>query len=236
MWDPDKSSIEEISRPFRTGANTTAADAVQTAIKMVVLERLKALFPSTMNQQTEVMAPMIAEEVFTWACPEAGDFEIQCTPDSPARSGYRKLPILHTPTTDAERLETYKTATDVQGHKGNRKFFKRVGAISKATLWQALSLTGNSPDPFLSDTKGRSSGPGGGATTLVSADAVESAERAFTMGVKRLVIAALENQLFQERLREARARSDFPGPDALTVAMDMGDFMTGISTEMIKLL
>ena len=148
VWDPDKSSIEEIARPFRTGSNATAANAVQTAIKMVVLERLKALFPSTMNQQTEVMAPMIAEEVFTWACPEAGDFEIQCTPDSPARSGYRKLPILHTPTTDAERLETYKTATDVQGHKGNRKFFKRVGAISKATLWHALSLTGNSPDPL----------------------------------------------------------------------------------------
>ena len=236
VWDSDKSSIEEIARPFRTGSNATAANAVQTAIKMVVLERLKALFPSTMNQQTEVMAPMIAEEVFTWACPEAGDFETQCTPDSPARSGYRKLPILHTPTTAAARLETYKTATDVQGHKGNRKFFKRVGAISKATLWQALSLTGNSPDPFLSDTKGRSSGPGGGATTLVSADAVESAERAFTMGVKRLVIAALENQLFQERLRDAKARLDFPGPDALTVAMDMGDFMSGISTEMIKVL
>ena len=69
-----------------------------------------------------------------------------------------------------------------------------------------------------------------------SADAVEAAERAFTIGVKRLVIAALENQLFQERLRLARARTDFPGPDALTVAMDMEDFMTGISTEMIKLL
>ena len=71
-----------------------------------------------------------------------------------------------------------------------------MGALSKATLWQALSHTGNSPDPFLSDTKGRSAVTGGGAAVLVSADAVEAAERAFTMGVKRLVIAALENQLF----------------------------------------
>ena len=112
-WNPDDSTIESMSRPFRNGEDTTSEKAVEHAIEMVVLERLKALFPSTMNQQTEVMAPMIAEEVFTWACPEAGDFETQCTPDSPARSGYRKLPILHTPTTDAERLETYKTATDV---------------------------------------------------------------------------------------------------------------------------
>ena len=71
---------------------------------------------------------------------------------------------------------------------------------------------------------------------MISADAVEAAEREFKVGVKRLVISALENPLFQERLRLARARTDFPGPDALTVAMDMEDFMTGIATEMIKLL
>ena len=145
-----------MSRPFRDGEDTTAEKAVEKAIEMVVLERLKALFPSTMNQQTDVMALMVADEVFTWACPGAGDFETQCTPDSPARSGYRKLPVLHTPTSDP-----YQTAEDVQRHKGNRKFFKRVGALSKATLWQALSHTGNSPDPFTSDTKGRSSAIGG---------------------------------------------------------------------------
>ena len=104
-WDPDSSTIEVVSRPFRNGEDTTAEKAVETAIEMVVMERLKALFPSTMNQQTGVMALMIANEVFTWACPGAGDYETQCTPDSPARSGYRKLPVLHTPTSF-----TYKTA------------------------------------------------------------------------------------------------------------------------------
>ena len=83
-----------------------------------------------------------------------------------------------------------------------RQIRRRVGLknISKATLWQALSQTGNSPDPFTSDTKGRSSTVGGGAATLISADAVEAAERAFTVGVKRPVIAALENLLFHEQL------------------------------------
>ena len=63
-WDPDSSTIEVVSRPFRNGEDTTAEKAIETAIEMVVLERLKALFPSTMNQQTGVMALMIANEVF----------------------------------------------------------------------------------------------------------------------------------------------------------------------------
>ena len=130
----------------------------------------------------------------------------------------------------------YKTANDVQRHRKNRSFFKRVGALSKATLWQALAATENSPEPYSTDTKSRAPTVGGGASTLISADAVEAAEREFKVGVKRLVIAPLENPLFQERLRLARARKDFPGLDALTVATDMEDFMTGIATEMIKLL
>ena len=152
--------------PRRRGLHSR--DAVEKAIESVVLERLKALFPSTMKQLTTVGALMVANEVFTWACPGAGDYEIQCTPDSKARSGHRKLPALHSP-----KSSTYKTAGDVQRHKKNRKFFKRVGAISKATLWQALSETGNSPEPFTTDNKGRASTVGGGASTLISVDAVE---------------------------------------------------------------
>ena len=101
-----------------------------------------------MKQQTSVGALMVANEVFSWACPGAGDYKTQCTPDSQVRSGYRKLPALYSPTA------RYKTAGDVQSHRKNRKFFKRVGTLSKATLWQALAATENIPEPYTTDTKG----------------------------------------------------------------------------------
>ena len=105
VYDPDSSTVDAMSRPFRDGDDRTAEEAVEKAIETVVLERLKALFPSTMKQQTSVMALMIANEVFTWACTGAGDCETQCTPDSTARSGYRKLPVLH-----SSKSSTCKTA------------------------------------------------------------------------------------------------------------------------------
>ena len=122
------------------------------------------------------------------------------------RLAAQTLPVLHSP-----KSSKYQTAGDVQRHRKNRKFFKRVSALSKATLWQALSETDNSPEPFTTDSKGRASNVGGGAPTLISADAVEAAERDFKVGVKRLVILSLENPLFQKRLRLAHT------PPALTV-------------------
>ena len=79
MFDPDNSIVDAMSRPFRDGDDSTAEDAVEKAIETVVLERLKALFLPTMKQQTTVGGLMVANEVFSWACPGAGGFEIQCT-------------------------------------------------------------------------------------------------------------------------------------------------------------
>ena len=55
--------------PRRRGLHSR--DAVEKAIESVVLERLKALFPSTIKQQTSVGALMVANEVFdALACVE----------------------------------------------------------------------------------------------------------------------------------------------------------------------
>ena len=69
-----------------------------------------------------------------------------------------KLPALHSPS------KKYATAGDVQRHKKNRPFFKKLGGLSKSTLWHALAETDNSPEPFMNpatsyDRHGRSSWP-----------------------------------------------------------------------------
>ena len=143
-YDPQTSMIDVLSAPFCVEAdNQTAKEAVRKAIEDVIMGKLRALFPDVMDQLTSVGARMLADDVFSWVCPGGGDFQIQCTPDSKTRSGYRKLPALYS------GQPPYASEKDVQRNKDNRQFFKRMNAFSKATLWWALTETGNSSDPFV---------------------------------------------------------------------------------------
>ena len=56
------------------------------------------------------------------------------------------------------------------------------------------------------------------------------------VGIKRVVYKSLESAVVQDRLQAASAWSDYPGPEALAVAMDLGNFRVGHGTEVIKLI
>ena len=163
-------------------------------------------------------------------------FAIQCTATSKARSGHVPIPLLHVPATKAQY---YEDEADVEKHKLNRPFFKTLGKLSKYTLWWALFESGNTPDPLpTADSIRRASsvGFGGGQATLVNIDAQEQAERESKVGIKRVVYKSLESAIVQDRLRTASEWADFPGPEALAVAMDLGTFRGGPGTEVIKLI